>query len=55
MTRIPVPGPSLARWRLRAHWEATAARRYVERVMGRKLTADEFYVFAQPIRVQYHA
>lgn len=51
--RIPIPGPRLDRWRLRAHWQATLARQYIERLMDRRLSADEFYIFAQPIRAQF--
>lgn len=51
--RLVVPGPRLDRWRLRAHWSATLARHYVERIMGRELTHAEFYVFSRPIRDQY--
>jgi hypothetical protein len=51
--RLPVPGPRLDRWRLRAHWESMLARAYVEHYLGRKLTGEEFYTFRQPIYIQY--
>lgn len=51
--RLIVPGFRLDRWRLRAHWEATLARDYVERVLGRELTETEFYIFSRPIRAQH--
>ena len=47
--RLAVPGPNLARWRLRAHWEAMQARAHVEALLRRPLTAAEFSAFCRPI------
>lgn len=35
------------------HWRATEARRYVERLLGRRLTTAEFASFSAPIRAQH--